>query len=53
MAKVQRVRLAEGEIAAEDDYAEHLRDYRKFVRGVQLVIAGVATVLLLLAFFLL
>jgi aa3 type cytochrome c oxidase subunit IV len=39
--------------AAQDDYAEHVQGYRHFVRGVQLVVAGLATVLLLLAFFLL
>ena len=37
----------------QDDYAEHMHDYRQFVRIVQIVVAGVATVLLLLAFFLL
>ena len=37
----------------QDDYAEHMYDYRQFVRIVQIVVAGVATVLLLLAFFLL
>ena len=36
----------------QDDYAEHMHDYRQFVRIVQIVVAGVATVLLLLAFFL-
>ena len=40
-------------IAAQDDYAEHMQGYRKFVRGMQLVVAGSATLLLLLAFFLL
>ena len=40
-------------IAAQDDYAEHMQDYRHFVRVVQLVVAGLAAVLLLLAFFLL
>ena len=40
-------------IAAQDDYAEHRQGYRHFVRGVQFVVAGLATVLLLLAFFLL
>ena len=37
----------------QDDYAEHMHDYRQFVRVVQIVVVGVATVLLLLAFFLL
>ncbi len=37
----------------QDDYSEHMHDYRQFVRIVQIVVAGVATVLLLLAFFLL
>ena len=40
-------------VAMQDDYAEHMHDYRQFVHIVQLVVAGVATVLLLLAFFLL
>jgi hypothetical protein len=39
--------------AIQDDYAEHVHDYRQFVRVVQFVVAGLATVLLLLAFFLL
>ena len=37
----------------QDDYPEHMHDLRQFVRIVQIVVAGVATVLLLLAFFLL
>ena len=53
MANVQRVRPAEGQVAAENDYEEHQRNYRRFVRGVQLAVAGMATVLLLLASFLL
>jgi Bacterial aa3 type cytochrome c oxidase subunit IV len=40
-------------IAAQDDFAKHVQGYRHFVRGVQLVAIGVATVLLLLAFLLL
>ena len=40
-------------ITAQDDYTEHLEDYRKFVRVVQIAVAGLATLLLLLAFFLL
>lgn len=40
-------------ITAQDGYAEHAQGYRNFVRSVQLVVAGLATLLLLLAFFLL
>jgi hypothetical protein len=40
-------------VAAQDDYAEHVNGYRAFVRGVQLIVAGLASLLLLLAYFLL
>jgi aa3 type cytochrome c oxidase subunit IV len=56
MAKSAKHRLdnrSEVAIADQDDYAEHIEGYRHFVRGMQLVVVGVATVLLLLAFFLL
>ena len=37
----------------DDDYAEHWKDYRQFVRTVQLMVAGIATILVLLAYFVL
>ena len=37
----------------DDDYAEHWQDYRHFVRTVQFMVAGIATILVLLAYFLL
>ena len=46
-------KISKPSISIQDDYAEHIHDYRQFVRIVQIVVAGVATVLLLLAFFLL
>ena len=36
----------------DDDYAEHWQDYRHFVRTVQFMVAGIATILVLLAYFL-
>jgi Bacterial aa3 type cytochrome c oxidase subunit IV len=35
------------------DYEQHVRDYRSFVRGAQIVIAVLAITLILMAFFLL
>jgi hypothetical protein len=40
-------------IANQDDSPEHMQSYRSFVRGVQLTVAGLAILLLLLAYFLL
>ena len=37
----------------DDDCAEHWRDYRHFVRTAQVIVAGIATILVLLAYFLL
>ncbi|WP_139247796.1 aa3-type cytochrome c oxidase subunit IV [Hyphomicrobium sp. CS1GBMeth3] len=38
---------------ADSDYAEHLQTYRSFVRGVMFFVATMATILILLAYFLL
>jgi aa3 type cytochrome c oxidase subunit IV len=46
-------KISQPSISIQDDYAEHIHDYRQFLRVVQLVVAGVAIILLLLAFFLL
>jgi hypothetical protein len=45
--------MATSSAVQQDDYAEHMQDYRTFVRGVQVVVAGIATLLVLLAYFLL
>lgn len=37
----------------QNDYLDHVRSYRGFVRGLLLIVALLATILLLLAFFLL
>lgn len=39
--------------AAQEDYPVHVSDYRSFVRGVQIIVAGLAVLLLLMAHFLL
>lgn len=40
------------EKAAHDDYADHASDYKSFLRGVRIIVAGLAVLLLLLAHFL-
>jgi hypothetical protein len=44
--------MATADPVFDRDYAEHLANYRSFLRGLSYSVAAIATVLILLAYFL-